>query len=207
METSMVPLIAGILVFLASIISLRLGLSVAIIELLLGVIAGNYFGFQAEPWMTYLAGFGGVVLTFLAGAEVDLPLLRSKFKESILIGGASFLVPFLGAFAYTYFLSGWTLNASLIAGARTGAAPRGRAAAATARHGCTARSRHRRAAPGLRLGRKSRSLLNPPGAVPQTLRPRRPGRTRFPPPVRNVGNGPDRKRSRSPHSARCFHQA
>ena len=117
METSMVPLIAGILVFLASIISLRLGLSVAIIELLLGVIAGNYFGFQAEPWMTYLAGFGGVVLTFLAGAEVDLPLLRSKFKESILIGGASFLVPFVGAFAYTYFLSGWTLNASLIAGA------------------------------------------------------------------------------------------
>ncbi len=116
METSMVPLIAGILVFLASIISLRLGISVAIIELLLGVIAGNYFGFQAEPWMVYLAGFGGIVLTFLAGAEVDLPLLRSKFKESMLIGGASFLVPFIGAFAYTYFISGWALNASLIAG-------------------------------------------------------------------------------------------
>ena len=116
METSMVPLIAGILVFLASIISLRLGISVAIVELLLGVIAGNYFGFQAEPWMTYLAGFGGIVLTFLAGAEVDLPLLRSKFKESVLIGGASFLVPFVGAIAYTYFIAGWALDASLIAG-------------------------------------------------------------------------------------------
>lgn len=114
---STVPLIAGILVFLASLISLRIGLSVAIIELLLGVIAGNYFGFQPEPWMTYLAGFGGIVLTFLAGAEVDLPLLRSKFKESMLIGGASFLVPFIGAFAYTYFISGWALNAALIAGA------------------------------------------------------------------------------------------
>ncbi len=53
---STVPLIAGILVFLASIISLRLGISVAIVELLLGVLAGNYFGIQAEPWMTYLAG-------------------------------------------------------------------------------------------------------------------------------------------------------
>lgn len=117
METSTIPLIAGILVFLASIISLRFGISVAIVELLLGVIAGNYFGFQPEPWMTYLAGFGGIVLTFLAGAEVDLPLLRSKFKESMLIGGASFLIPFLGAFGYTYFLAGWTLNSSLIAAA------------------------------------------------------------------------------------------
>jgi Kef-type K+ transport system membrane component KefB len=116
-EASAVPLIAGILVFLASLISLRLGLSVAIVELVLGVIAGNYFGFQPEPWMTYLAGFGGIVLTFLAGAEVDLPLLRSKFKESLLIGGASFLVPFLGAFGYTYFLAGWPLNAALIAAA------------------------------------------------------------------------------------------
>ncbi|PIT84512.1 cation:proton antiporter [Candidatus Micrarchaeota archaeon CG10_big_fil_rev_8_21_14_0_10_45_29] len=114
---SAVPLIAAILVFLASIISLRLGISVAIVELLLGVIAGNYFGLQPEPWMAYLAGFGGIVLTFLAGAEVDLPLLRSKFKESMLIGGASFLVPFVCAFGYTYVISGWSLDASLIAGA------------------------------------------------------------------------------------------
>jgi len=113
---STVPLIAASLVFLASMISLRIGISVAIIELLLGVIAGNFFGFQAEPWMVYLAGLGSVVLTFLAGVEVDLPLLKSKFKESMLIGGSSFLVPFIGAFAYTYFVSGWTLNASLIAG-------------------------------------------------------------------------------------------
>jgi len=113
---STVPLIAGILVFLASLISLRLGLSVAIVEIVLGVIAGNFFGFQAEPWMTYLASFGGILLTFLAGAEVDLQLMRSKFKESLLIGGASFLVPFVGAFAYTYFVAGWALNASLIAG-------------------------------------------------------------------------------------------
>jgi len=113
---STVPLIAGILVFLASLISLRLGISVAIVEIVLGVIAGNYFGFQAEPWMTYLASFGGIVLTFLAGAEVDLNLMRSKFKESLLIGGSSFLVPFIGAFAYTYFIAGWTLNSALIAG-------------------------------------------------------------------------------------------
>ncbi|MEM4634229.1 MAG: cation:proton antiporter [Candidatus Anstonellaceae archaeon] len=114
--TSTIPLIAGILVFLASLISLRIGISVAILEILLGVIAGNYLGISPEPWMTYLAGFGGVVLTFLAGAEVDLPLLKAKFKESMLIGGASFLVPFLGAFAYAQLALGWSTNASLIAG-------------------------------------------------------------------------------------------
>jgi Kef-type K+ transport system membrane component KefB len=117
MAVDMIPLIAGGLVFLASLISLRLGLSVAIIEILLGVIAGNFLGVTPEPWMAYLAGFGGILLTFLAGAEVDVELMREKFKESMLIGGASFLLPFLGTFAYTYFFAGWALNAALIAGA------------------------------------------------------------------------------------------
>jgi len=117
MEALLIPLFAGALVFLASLISLRLGLSVAIIEILLGVFAGNYFGFQAEPWMTYLAGFGGIMLTFLAGAEIDLPLMKSRLKESLLIGGASFFLPFIGTFAFTYYVLSWQLNAALIAGA------------------------------------------------------------------------------------------
>ncbi len=117
MDATLIPLAAGMLIFLASLISLRLGLSVAIIEILLGVIAGNYLGIEAQPWMTYLAGFASILLTFLAGAEVDVDLMREKFKESMLIGCASFLVPFLGAFLYTYYMAGWTLNASLIAGA------------------------------------------------------------------------------------------
>lgn len=117
MAVDSVPLMAGVLVFLASLISLRAGFSVAIIEILLGVIAGNFLGLEAEPWMSYLAGFGGILLTFLAGAEVDIALMREKFKESMLIGGASFLLPFIGAFLYTYFVSGWTANAALIAGA------------------------------------------------------------------------------------------
>jgi len=114
-EVSLVPLIAGILVLIASIISLKLGISVAIVEILLGVIVGN-FGLQPEAWMTYLAGFGGIILTFLAGAEVDIKLMREHFKESILLGGMSFLVPFLIIFLFVYLVIGWTLNASLLAG-------------------------------------------------------------------------------------------
>ena len=115
MAADLIPLMAGLIVFIASIISLRLGISVAIVEILLGVIAGHY-GFQSEPWMTYLAGFGGIMLTFLAGTEIDTALMKEKFKESMLIGLASFFLPFVGVFAYTYWVAGWTLNASLIAG-------------------------------------------------------------------------------------------
>jgi len=111
----MVPLIAGALIFVASLISLRLGLSVAIVEILLGAVAGN-FGLQTEDWMTYLASFGGILLTFLAGTEIDVPLMKEKFKQCFLIGTLSFIVPFIGVFLYTYYVSGWGLQAALIAG-------------------------------------------------------------------------------------------
>ncbi|MEI8346396.1 MAG: cation:proton antiporter [Pseudomonadota bacterium] len=116
MKSEFLPLIVGLIVFLSSLISLKVGLSVAIIEIVLGAVAGN-LGLQPEGWMLYLATFGGIVLTFLAGAEIDTVLLKEKAKESLLIGIMSFLIPFLTAFLYTYYLEHWTLRAALIAGA------------------------------------------------------------------------------------------
>lgn len=81
--------IVGLIVFISSLISLRVGLSVAIIEILFGGIAGN-LGVQPEDWMLYLASFGGILLTFLAGTEIDTGLMKKKFKESFLIGVFSF---------------------------------------------------------------------------------------------------------------------
>lgn len=107
--------IAGILVFISSLISLKFGLSVAIIEILMGAIAGN-FGVQPDDWMLYLASFGGILLTFLAGTEIDTKLMKEKFKESFLIGTFSFLLPFVVVFLYTYYVAGWNFSASLIAG-------------------------------------------------------------------------------------------
>ncbi len=114
MHADVAPLIVGILIFVSSLVSLKLGLSVAIIEITLGAVAGN-LGLETQPWMTYLATFGGILLTFLAGTEIDTGLMRAKFKESFLIGALSFLLPFAGVSAFTYYL-GWGLNASLIAG-------------------------------------------------------------------------------------------
>jgi len=115
MNHDLVPLIIGIIVFLASLISIRLGLSVAIIEILIGSIAGN-LGLETQDWMIYLAGFGGIILTFLAGTEIDTKIMKEKMKANLLIGFFSFMAPFVCAFAYTYFVIHWTMNASLIAG-------------------------------------------------------------------------------------------
>ena len=115
MQPDIVPLAVGLLVLVSSLISLRLGLSVAIIEIVLGAIAGN-LGMETEEWMVYLATFGGVLLTFLAGTEIDTKILRERFSASFGIGVLSFILPFTGVFLVCYFIIGWSYGASLIAG-------------------------------------------------------------------------------------------
>ncbi|SHG90839.1 transporter, CPA2 family [Thermosyntropha lipolytica DSM 11003] len=112
-----IALIMSILIFIASLISIQAALSVTIIEIAMGIIGGNFLGLHSTPWIDFLAGFASILLTFLAGAEVDTDLMKKKFKESMLIGGFSFLIPFLGAFAYTYYIAGWSFQAAEIAGA------------------------------------------------------------------------------------------
>jgi len=116
MPDQYIALIIGLLVFLGSLISVETGISVALIEITLGVIGGNFLKLTPTPWLTFLSGFGGILLTFLAGAEVDLVILREKAKESLFIGGISFLAPFLGAIAYCHWITHWTLSASIIGG-------------------------------------------------------------------------------------------
>ncbi|MEI8347370.1 MAG: cation:proton antiporter, partial [Pseudomonadota bacterium] len=78
MKSDFIPLIVGLIVFLSSLSSLKVGLSVAIIEIVLGAIAGN-LGLQPEGRMHYLASFGGIVLTFLAGTPFFPPLFWNSF--------------------------------------------------------------------------------------------------------------------------------
>jgi Kef-type K+ transport system membrane component KefB len=112
----LIATIVGFSILIASMVSVEIGLSVAIIEIACGVIAGNAFGVVSTPWIDFFASFAGIVLTFLAGAEVDPSLLRRKLKESVLIGGLSFLLPFVGAGLFAYFVAGWDLRQSEIAG-------------------------------------------------------------------------------------------
>jgi Kef-type K+ transport system membrane component KefB len=101
---------------LASLISIRIGVSVALIEIALGVVGGNTVGMHTTPWIDFLAGLGSVLLTFLAGAEIDPQSLRRHIRVSVAIGAISFAAPFVAAFAVAYVLLGWPLPASEIAG-------------------------------------------------------------------------------------------
>jgi Kef-type K+ transport system membrane component KefB len=116
MDPLLVASLLALLVLLASMASVELGLSVAIIEIAAGVLAGNVFGIASPSWMDFLAAFAGIVLTFLAGAEVDPGLMREKLRESVLIGGLSFVLPFVGAGLFAYLVAGWDLRQSEIAG-------------------------------------------------------------------------------------------
>ncbi|PYM04257.1 MAG: cation:proton antiporter [Candidatus Rokuibacteriota bacterium] len=116
MENLLIAVIAGLLVLLASVASVELGVSVALIEISLGVVAGNFLGLTSPPWMDFLASFGSILLTFLAGAEVDPRVMREKLKESVLIGGLSFAAPFFGAWLVCVWVLGWPSDAAQLAG-------------------------------------------------------------------------------------------
>lgn len=104
------------LAFVASLISTRLGLSVALAEIVVGCAAGNLFHLGTTSWIDFLAGFGSVLLTFLAGAEIDPPSFRRFLAPSLAIGGIGFVLPFAGAWAFAWFALGWHWHASQIAG-------------------------------------------------------------------------------------------
>jgi len=108
--------VAALLILVASLLSVELALSAAILEIVLGVFAGNVLGLASTPWIDFVAGFAGVVLTFLAGAEVDPNVLRFKWQQAMAIGGLSFLIPFVGAGLFAHYAVGWSVAQSEIAG-------------------------------------------------------------------------------------------
>jgi Kef-type K+ transport system membrane component KefB len=57
-----------------------------------------------------------VVLTFLAGAEIDPHSLRRNWKAALSLGLVSFAAPFLGALLFTRLVLAWTWPAAEIAG-------------------------------------------------------------------------------------------
>ena len=85
-------------------------------QLVIGALAGgSVLGAKAE-WITFLAGTGAIVLTFLAGAELDPGVFRAKWKESMAVGLAGFFAPFFGAAMVAHYIVGWQWRPSWLAG-------------------------------------------------------------------------------------------
>jgi Kef-type K+ transport system membrane component KefB len=117
MDSVQLAAVLAAAVVLASMISVEIGLSVALLELALGVVFGNALSLDPNAdWLVFVANFASIVLTFLAGAEVDPDDFRERFGASLAIGLVSFVGPFVVSTAVAYVLLGWTTKASLIAG-------------------------------------------------------------------------------------------
>jgi Kef-type K+ transport system membrane component KefB len=103
-------------ILVASMISVEIGLSVALIELVGGVIVGNAFDIGVPSWLAFIGTFAGIVLTFQAGAEVDVPQFKREWKASLSIGLVSFFAPFAVVGLLAYYALDWTRRQAEIGG-------------------------------------------------------------------------------------------
>lgn len=112
------------LALVATLVSIWLRIATALSEIVVGTIAqliiGALLGAAVlgtdQSWVKFLSGTGAIVLTFLAGAELDPAVFKTKWKEAGLIGAISFLAPFFGCALAARYVLGWEPMASWLAG-------------------------------------------------------------------------------------------
>jgi Kef-type K+ transport system membrane component KefB len=112
------------LALLASLLSIWLRIATALSEIVVGTIAQLIIGAALggallagdATWIKFLAGAGAILLTFLAGAELDPTVFRRQWRQATAIGLVSFGAPFLGCAALARWLLGWDAAASWLAG-------------------------------------------------------------------------------------------
>ncbi len=104
------------LALLSSVLSVWVGISVALIEIVVGAIAGNIVTLTLTDWVNYIAGFGAILLTFLAGAEIDPKIVRKHFRSSMSIGLMGFFAPYVGVLIFARFALMWSWPQAQIAG-------------------------------------------------------------------------------------------
>ncbi len=97
-------------------LAIRLKMPAALVEIVVGMLAGNLIALRTNAWIDFVAGFGSILLTFLAGAEIDPAVLRRQLVPSSVLGAVSFGAPFLAAMAFAYWVGHWTPDAAKIAG-------------------------------------------------------------------------------------------
>jgi Kef-type K+ transport system membrane component KefB len=112
------------LALLASMLSIWFRMATALSEIVVGTIAqlfigavlGNALLAGDATWIKFLSGAGAILLTFLAGAELDPVVFRKQWKQATAIGLVSFIAPFLGCAALARWGLGWSVEASWLAG-------------------------------------------------------------------------------------------
>ena len=104
------------LALIAAFGSLYITVSAALFEIVVGAVAGNTIGLPLTPWISYIAGVGAVVLTFLAGTDIDPAVVRKHFGASVTIGLMGFFAPYIGCLVLAHYGLGWSWQQAQIAG-------------------------------------------------------------------------------------------
>jgi len=112
------------LALVATLLSIWFGIATALSEIVVGTLAqlvlGALVGAAAlgagESWITFLSGTGAIVLTFLAGAELDPKVFRAKWKEATVVGLIAFFAPFFGCTAIARYVLHWAPQPSWLCG-------------------------------------------------------------------------------------------
>ena len=104
------------LALFASMMQNWVAVSIALLEIIVGAVAGNLIPMPLTPWINYLAAFGAILLTFLAGAEIDVNVIKRHFGATMSIGLMGFFAPYLGVLCFAHFVSGWPWPQAQIAG-------------------------------------------------------------------------------------------
>ena len=104
------------LALVAAMGSLYITISAALFEIVVGAIAGNTVGLPLTPWINYIAGVGAVLLTFLAGTDIDPHVVKRNFGSSVTIGLMGFFAPYLGCLLLARYGLGWPWPQAQIAG-------------------------------------------------------------------------------------------
>ena len=104
------------LALVAAMGSLYITISAALFEIVVGAIAGNTIGLPLTDWISYIAAFGAVVLTFLAGTDIDPHVVKRNFGSSVSIGLMGFFAPYIGCLLLAHYGLGWPWPQAQIAG-------------------------------------------------------------------------------------------
>jgi Kef-type K+ transport system membrane component KefB len=104
------------LALVAAMGSLFVTISAALFEIVVGAVAGNTIGLPLTPWVNYIASFGAIVLTFLAGTDIDPHVVKKNFASSVTIGLMGFFAPYLGCLLFARYGLGWPWPQAQIAG-------------------------------------------------------------------------------------------
>ncbi len=104
------------LALIAAMGSLYVTISAALFEIVVGAIAGNTIGLPLTPWINYIAGVGAVLLTFLAGTDIDPHVVKKNLASSVTIGLMGFFAPYIGCLLLAHYGLSWPWPQAQIAG-------------------------------------------------------------------------------------------